>query len=395
MKGNPILKAFFTAACGFFIGVTFPLQITPKLPCAVLPWAVGADANSTLLGRFWAQYLSNSSSSSALETTTPLVVQKPNATSQVVAPAAKQTGAERLPPGIVVSETDLHLRRLWGNPREDTPPRKYLLALTVGYSEKANVNATVHKFGDNFDVVLFHYDGRTNEWDDEFEWSKQAIHVSARKQSKWWYAKRFLHPSVVAAYEYIFLWDEDLGVDAFSGDEYVRLVRKHGLAISQPALDATRGKRQYEITIRRDNAGEVHRSTAGGPASCPGGDARRPPCSGFVEIMAPAFSRAAWACAWHLVQGDLVHGWGLDAELRRCVASPETEMGVVDAQYVVHAGVPTLGRQGSPETGGGGKVRQRSWAEWGMFKVRMRNADRAQAQAQAQLAAQQAAARPS
>ena len=36
-----------------------------------------------------------------------------------------------------------------------------------------------------------------------------------------WYAKRFLHPDIVAAYEYIFIWDEDLGVDHFNGDEYV------------------------------------------------------------------------------------------------------------------------------------------------------------------------------
>lgn len=27
-------------------------------------------------------------------------------------------GAERLPPGIVVSETDLYPRRLWGDPSE-------------------------------------------------------------------------------------------------------------------------------------------------------------------------------------------------------------------------------------------------------------------------------------
>lgn len=30
-----------------------------------------------------------------------------------------------------------------------------------------------------------------------------------------WFAKRFLHPDVVAPYEYIFLWDEDLGVENF------------------------------------------------------------------------------------------------------------------------------------------------------------------------------------
>lgn len=40
------------------------------------------------------------------------------------------------------------------------------------------------QFSDKFDVVLFHYDGRTTEWED-LEWSKQAVHVSAKKQTKW------------------------------------------------------------------------------------------------------------------------------------------------------------------------------------------------------------------
>jgi Protein of unknown function (DUF707) len=35
-----------------------------------------------------------------------------------------------------------------------------------------------------------------------------------------WYAKRFLHPDIVAAYEYIFIWDEDLGVEHFNAEEY-------------------------------------------------------------------------------------------------------------------------------------------------------------------------------
>jgi len=34
-----------------------------------------------------------------------------------------------------------------------------------------------------------------------------------------WYAKRFLHPDVVSAYDYIFIWDEDLGVDHFNAEE--------------------------------------------------------------------------------------------------------------------------------------------------------------------------------
>lgn len=35
-----------------------------------------------------------------------------------------------------------------------------------------------------------------------------------------WYAKRFLHPDIVSAFEYILIWDEDLGVEHFDGDKY-------------------------------------------------------------------------------------------------------------------------------------------------------------------------------
>ncbi|KAI7735682.1 hypothetical protein M8C21_019846, partial [Ambrosia artemisiifolia] len=33
-----------------------------------------------------------------------------------------------------------------------------------------------------------------------------------------WYAKRFLHPEIVVADDYVFIWDEDLGVKHFNGD---------------------------------------------------------------------------------------------------------------------------------------------------------------------------------
>ncbi|KAJ4845343.1 hypothetical protein Tsubulata_043198 [Turnera subulata] len=187
-------------------------------------------------------------------------------------------GAERLPPGIVESESDFYLRRLWGSPSEDlTIKPKYLVTFTVGYNQKDDINAAVKKFSENFNIVLFHYDGRTTEWD-EFEWSRRAIHISAPKQTKW-YAKRFLHPDIVAAYDYIFLWDEDLGVDHFDAEEYIKLVRKHGLEISQPGLDPDRGT-TWAMTKRRDG----------------------------VEIMATVFSRDAWRCVWHMIQGQAKNG---------------------------------------------------------------------------------------
>ncbi|KAE8720123.1 hypothetical protein F3Y22_tig00109916pilonHSYRG00062 [Hibiscus syriacus] len=269
-------------------------------------------------------------------------------------------GAEGLPPGIVSPMSDIYPRRLWGKPNEDFGiAPKYLVAFTVGYTQKESVNAAVEKasplshysraniytcmhyvtvilhlrFSENFTIVLFHYDGQTSEWD-EFGWSRKAVHVSARKQSKWWYAKRFLHPDIVAPYDYIFIWDEDLGVQHFNAEE----------------------------------------NTEERPGWCT--DSYSPPCAAFVEIRVTVFSRNAWRCVWHMIQNDLIHGWGLDFNMRRCVEQPPHEkIGVVDAQWIVHEGIAT---QGPGETGMTPveKIRQRCKHEWVIFQNRMRNAEK-------------------
>ncbi|RZC91978.1 hypothetical protein C5167_028944, partial [Papaver somniferum] len=61
--------------------------------------------------------------------------------------------------------------------------------------------------------------------------------------------------------------------------------------------------------------------------------------------MAPVFSRNAWRCVWHMIQNDLVHGWGLDFALSKCVETAHEKIGVVDAQWIVHQTVPSLGNQ--------------------------------------------------
>ncbi|KAG8093728.1 hypothetical protein GUJ93_ZPchr0012g19170 [Zizania palustris] len=354
MKARSILTALSTAVFGFFIGISFPAQITPKLQYGFLPCG-DTNYSSSSASNIFLNFMRNSTT--AVQSNGTSTVSSGNGTDMDVAAVRKPRGAERLPPAIVARESDLHLRRLWGNPTSDDATGKYLLTLPVGYTEKANVNATVHKFSDKFDIVLFHYDGRTSEWD-EFGWSKQVVHVSARKQPKWWFAKRFLQPSIVAAYEYVFLWDEDLGVDSFTAEDYVGIVRKHGLGISQPALDKTRGKRpRFEVTGRRPGD-EVHKSR-------------------FVEVMAPVFSTDAWACVWHMIQNDLVHGWGLDSNFWRCVDEPDEQIGVVDAQFVVHRGVTTLLNQGDGEQDAtSAKVRSRQFDEMRIFNARMANADK-------------------
>ncbi|MQL98385.1 hypothetical protein Taro_031091 [Colocasia esculenta] len=265
----------------------------------------------------------------------------------------KRKGKQKLgeETGVVLGkEEKTEERESDGEGNVDLPMKqKYLVTFTVGYDQRYNIDAAVKKFSNSFTILLFHYDGRTTEWD-EFEWSKHAIHVSARKQTKWWYAKRFLHPDIVAPYEYIFIWDEDLGVEHFNAEEYIRLVRKHGLEISQPGLEPNKGL-TWQMTKRRGDR-EVHK---------------------FVEIMAPVFSRDAWRC------NDLVHGWGLDFALRKCVEPAHEKIGVVDAQWIVHQVVPSLGNQGKAHDGKAPweGVRERCRKEWAMFQARLQEAEKA------------------
>ncbi|CAA3030559.1 uncharacterized protein LOC111396163 [Olea europaea subsp. europaea] len=296
-----IIILFVGMIVGFFIGVSFPSFSLTKLNItSYLIRDFAINGNNTT-DRSTQKSIENNSTRN----------QNVKDISKIWVPSNPK-GAERLPAGILASESDFYTRRLWGLPNEDLASiPKYLVTFTVGYNQRNNIDAAVKKFSDNFTILLFHYDGQTTEWD-EFEWSKRAIHVSARKQTKWWYAKRFLHPDIVAAYDYIFIWDEDLGVEHFDAEEYIKLVKKHGLEISQPGLQPNRGT-TWQMTKRRDGS-EVHKETTERPGWC--SDPHLPPCAAFVEIMAPVFSRDAWRCVWYMIQNDLVHGWGLDLALQ-------------------------------------------------------------------------------
>ncbi|KAK1691963.1 hypothetical protein QYE76_008660 [Lolium multiflorum] len=361
------------AVLGFYIGISFPTVSITKLhfPSSFVSYRDETSSDLTtqaLLNHAWTSARNTREENSSEQNSNS------NATLKIYVPTNPR-GAERLAPDIVVPDTDFHLRRLWGDPSEDLPFKpKYLVTFTVGYAQKENINRAVKKFSDNFAILLFHYDGRVSEWE-EFEWSKRAIHVSVSKQTKWWYAKRFLHPDIVAAYEYIFIWDEDLGVDHFDAEEYIRLVKKYGLDISQPGLEPDRGL-TWQMTKRRGDR-EVHKVTEERPGWC--SDPHLPPCAAFVEIMAPVFSRHAWRCVWHMIQNDLVHGWGLDFALRKCVEPAHEKIGVVDSQWITHLVVPSLGNQGMAEHGRPAweGVRARCRKEWGTFQTRLADAEKA------------------
>ncbi|XP_027346395.1 uncharacterized protein LOC113858116 isoform X2 [Abrus precatorius] len=253
-----------------------------------------------------------------------------------------------LPRGIIHATSDFELRPLWlpssSRSKASVYTNRNLLAVPVGITQKHNVDAMVQKFlPENFTIILFHYDANVDGWWD-LNWSSKAIHIAARNQTKWWFAKRFLHPDIVSTYDYIFLWDEDLGVEHFSPSRYIEIVKEEGLEISQPALDPNSTEIHHRITVRARTK-KVHRRVyeLRGKTRC--SDASKgPPCTGFVEGMAPVFSRSAWYCTWHLIQNDLVHGWGVDMKIGYCAQGDRTQnVGVVDSEYVVHKGIQTLG----------------------------------------------------
>lgn len=183
-----------------------------------------------------------------------------------------------IPTRVRQRTSDLRLRRLWGTPADDPSPKhpRELLVVTVGEKMMANVNEVVLRFDPvDVQVVLFHYDGNVDVWN-QFPWSKNAIHISAHKQSKWWFAKRFLHPDVVEPYERVWVWDEDIDVTGDAGEningettyikpfdqtEYVRIVTENGLEISQPALIS--GKGAWPITRRVKRTADLPQTDRG------------------------------------------------------------------------------------------------------------------------------------
>eukprot|EP01018_Ginkgo_biloba_P024241 Gb_06349 [translate_table: standard] len=218
---------------------------------------------------------------------------------------------------------------------------KNLLAITIGIKQKDNVDLIVQKhyaqelsnfslkfiqffisnigigyqfLSENFTVILFHYDGNLDGWKD-LDWSNKTIHIVAQNQTKWWFAKRFLHPDIVSMYDYIFIWDEDLGVEHFHPGRYLNIMKAEGLEISQPALDPKLSEIHHRITVR-NKTGKSDDCiifegvrTALKPAwnlHAPGISLSLSSCIGndqeWVEGMAPVFTRAAWRCTWHLIQ---------------------------------------------------------------------------------------------
>ncbi|KAI9136177.1 hypothetical protein BKA69DRAFT_1042759 [Paraphysoderma sedebokerense] len=175
------------------------------------------------------------------------------------------------------------------SPRKPVLERKLgLVVMSVGQKAKPRVDKLVRKFGTaKFSFMLFHWDNAT--WD-EFSWYKDIVSARAIGQTKFWFAKRFLTPDIVQAYDYIWLWDDDVELEEnFDPLGFTDVLKQYNIHIAQPSLLAG----DHHVVTRQQTAG-IGRFT------------------NFVEIMFPIFSSSAWMCVWSLIPFDVKSAWGVD-----------------------------------------------------------------------------------
>jgi len=133
---------------------------------------------------------------------------------------------------------------------------------------------------------------------------------------KWELARKNLDPSSLGAYDYIFVWDDDIGIGDFDPQRFVRIMEANRLSMAQPSL-----RSPHPI---------CHPITVQQPSPLPAGlYSRVGRLTNFVEIMVPVFTRAAWAEFHSYLSEASSLGWGLDY-------IPLPRKGIVDVMHVVH-----------------------------------------------------------
>ncbi|KAL0013032.1 hypothetical protein SO802_000101 [Lithocarpus litseifolius] len=79
-------------------------------------------------------------------------------------------------------------------------------------------------------------------------------------------------------------------------------------------------------------------------------------------------------------KNDLIHAWGLDRKLGYCAQDRMKNVGVVDSEYIVHLGLPTLGGNKAPSDSNKAvprsQVRSQSYAEMRIFEKRWTSASK-------------------
>jgi hypothetical protein len=149
-----------------------------------------------------------------------------------------------------------------------------------------------------------------------------GVRVIRDRGYKWQLALRHLDPDEISAYDYIFFWDDDIGVADFDPLRFIQIMRANRLDMAQPAIQSPHGL-SHSITghrscpmPRREPDGESVHLVVGR-------------LTNFVEIMVPVFTREAWREFHRYLDAENRSGWGYDY-------IPLGRKGVIDALPVIH-----------------------------------------------------------
>ena len=194
---------------------------------------------------------------------------------------------------------------------------KMLYVAPTGASAKDLLPRVLETFlGAGADCLLLQYDGAEMQVPD-------GVRIIRDRGYKFPLAIRHLPSEAVAEYDYIFFWDDDLGVKDFDPKRFVRIMEANRLAMAQPAIHSPHGL-SHAITKHRP---------CPPPWRDPDGKTVHPVVgrlTNFVEIMAPVFTREAWQEFYGYLYAENRSGWGYDY-------IPLGRKGIVDALPVVHA----------------------------------------------------------
>jgi len=193
--------------------------------------------------------------------------------------------------------------------------RKSLYFSPVGKGGKEILSRILAAFPkDKFDFLIIAYD------DTDFSDLGDAIKVIRDRGQKWSLTKKHLTPDVVANYEYVFIWDDDIEPNNFNAEVYLDILRRNQLDIAQPSLTAD-SHSFHPITV--SHATPVGRQT------------------NFVEIMCPAYSAKIWPSIYAYIEPEINEfGWGYDL-------IPIGRKGIVDCMSVRHTRPGQSGRAGA------------------------------------------------
>ncbi len=165
------------------------------------------------------------------------------------------------------------------------------------------------------DCLLLQYD------DAEME-VRSGTRIIKDRGYKWQLALRHLAPETVAAYDFIFYWDDDLDCEDFDPLRFVRIMTANRLSVAQPAIQSPHGL-SHGITAWRACPLPRRFKDSDEPLPVVGR------LTNFVEIMAPVFAREAWTEFHSYLDEENGSGWGYDYV-------PLGRKGIVDALPVVH-----------------------------------------------------------